>query len=109
MAAVNTHELYGTVGHRHLDGLAHWATGEYPGSALSLIECSDGRWFVEVDFGGAFDRIDGVSRPAVEPWREPAFFASEHGAREFAVRCIKAVHPGLADRDDLLGWFEERA
>lgn len=47
--AANTHRMYDTVGHEHLDGLVNWAIGEFPDTGLLLIECRDGRWFVEVE------------------------------------------------------------
>lgn len=59
---VNTHDLYKTISHEHLDGLVSWAIGEFPNAGLSLVECSDGQWFVEVDHGSAFDHLAGVSR-----------------------------------------------
>lgn len=95
----NTHAMYGTVNHEHLDGLVFWASGEFPDAGLNLVECADGRWFVEVDHGSAFDRIAGVSKPNVVPFLEPAFFASEVVARDFAFACIKEVYPELADKN----------
>lgn len=96
---VDTHKLYDTINHEHLDSLVSWATGEFPNAGLNLVECADGRWFVEVDHGRAFDDIAGVSRPTLTPYTEPAFFQSESEAREFAFTCIKQVYPDLASKD----------
>lgn len=97
--AVDTHKLYDTINHEHLDSLVSWATGEFPDAGLNLVECADGRWFVEVDHGRAFDNIAGVSRPILAPYTAPAFFQSEAEAQEFALTCIKQVYPDLANKD----------
>ncbi|MBF6649142.1 hypothetical protein [Methylobacter sp. BlB1] len=49
--AVNTHAMYRTVSYTHLDTFVDWVLGEFPDAGLNLIECADGRWFVEVDHG----------------------------------------------------------
>ena len=98
-STVSTHLMYDTINHEHLDSLVDWALGKFPSSGLMLVERSDGRWFVEVDFGHEFDAIDGVSKPKVTPYVEPRFFDREVDAREFAFACIKQVYPALVDRD----------
>lgn len=103
---LNSHALYGTVGHLHLDSLTHWATGEYPDSGLMLVECADGRWFVEVDFGDRFDAMEGVSRPYITPDVAPVFFKDETAARNFSMECLKLGHPDLKERN-LQPWFDE--
>lgn len=104
--AANTHAMYQTIGHQHLDSLVHWASGEFPDAGLNLVECQDGRWFVEVDHGSRFNHIDGISRPNVSPYVEPRFFGSEHEVREFAIACIKQAHPEVAGKN-LQEWFDE--
>ncbi|EMH0369338.1 hypothetical protein RO273_000978 [Pseudomonas aeruginosa] len=96
---VNTHDLYKTISHEHLDGLVSWAIGEFPNAGLSLVECSDGQWFVEVDHGSAFDHLAGESRPTVAPYTEPVFFQSEAEAQGFAFTCIKQVYPELENKN----------
>lgn len=97
--AENTHRRYNTVDHLHLDALVYQATGNFPNSGLALVECADGRWFVEVDFGVGFDQIEGVSKPKVTPYVEPRFFPDRAGALGFAFESIKQVHPDLRDVD----------
>jgi hypothetical protein len=104
--AANTHVMFNTVGHQHLDSLVYWATGDFPGEGLNLVECADGRWFVEVDHGEGFNAFEGVSRPNVAPYAEPRFFADEMGARAFAIECIQKRYPDLQKRD-LNEWFED--
>lgn len=97
----NTHERYNTVYHQHLDTLVYWALkgDEFPDDGLMLVECADGRWFLEVEFGNLFDQIDGISKPALIPFVEPSFFASEDLALEFAYTCLKRAYPELEGRD----------
>lgn len=102
----NTHAMYQTIGHQHLDSLVYWATGKFPDAGLNLVECRDGRWFVEVDYGVQFDGIEGISRPNVAPYVEPRFFSTEQAVRDFAIACIKQAHPEVADKN-LQEWFDE--
>lgn len=104
--AVNTHAMYRTISHVHLDSLVNWAMKDYPDAGLNLVECEDGRWFVEVDHGSRYNGMAGVSCPNVAPYIEPQFHADEKAARVFAIACIKQAHPELADRD-LQVWFDE--
>lgn len=105
--AANTHRMYDTIGHEHLDSLVNWATGDFPNAGLSVVECADGRWFVEVDHGSAFDTLEGVSRPNVAPYAEPRFFGDEDAAKDFALECIKTIYPVLRDRDLREYWAED--
>lgn len=94
----NTHALFDTNDHEHLDGVIQWATKkEYPDSSLNLVGCRDGRWFVEVEFGSAFDAIKGLSKPHIRPYEEPKFFTDDDAARAFAFEAIKQIHPEVAD------------
>lgn len=105
-AVANTHAMYQTIGHQHLDSLVYWATGEFPDAGLNLVECQDGRWFVEVDHGNRFNQIDGISRPNIAPYVEPQFFGSEQEARVFAIACIKQAHTEVGNKN-LQEWFDD--
>ncbi|UWE19383.1 hypothetical protein [Herbaspirillum huttiense] len=102
---MNTHLIYQTIDHQHLDVLVNWAIGNYPDAGINLVECKDGRWFVEVDFGTKFDGIQGVSRPKVLPFAEPRFWGTEQEARDFAIACIKQAYPETA-AINLQQWFD---
>lgn len=95
----NTHAMYRTISHDHLDTFVNWVLGEFPDAGLMLVECQDGRWFVEVDHGIRFDGMPGVSCPNATPYVEPTFFGDESAATAFALECIKQAHPELANRD----------
>ncbi len=105
-AAPNTHELYKTIYHEHLDSLVYWALGDFPDSGINLVECEDGRWFVKVDHGDDYDHIEGIARPNVSPSTEPFFCPTEEEARKFAYECIRRVHPSL-DGVDLNANYSE--
>lgn len=104
--AANTHTMFDTVSHNHLDCLVLWATGEFPGSGLNLVGCADGRWFVEVDFGDGFPQIAGISHPNIAPYCLPEFFPDELSAREFAFECIRQLYPAAAGKD-LHAYYED--
>jgi hypothetical protein len=97
--AVDTHALFKTVACEHLDVLVYWATGEFPDSGLLLVQCQDGRWYVEVEYGSAFDGVVGLSFPFVLPYTAPTFFDSEMRARDFALQCLSSALPELLGRD----------
>lgn len=71
MNEINTHIMFDTISHEHLDNLVNWATGECPDSALCLVECRNGRWFIEQDYGNTFDLFPEISRPKKVPYFEP--------------------------------------
>ena len=98
-APADTHAMYRTISHRHLDSFVYWVMKDFPDAGLNLVECEDGRWFVEVDHGSRFDGMAGVSRPNVAPYAEPQFHASEEAALSFALSCIKQGYPELRDND----------
>ncbi len=102
----DTHHAFNTISHQHLDTLVLWATGDYPDSALNLIECADGRFFVEVDFGDEFDDMQGISRPHLTPYEQPSFFDTRAEGQAFAIRAIQHQFYELSKRDDLHSWFE---
>ncbi|WP_413460698.1 hypothetical protein [Herbaspirillum huttiense] len=104
--AANTHAMYGTIEHQHLDALVCWATGDFPDAGLNLVGCRDGRWFVEVDHGDRYDSMEGISKPNLSPYVQPRFFSSEQAAREFAISCIKRAHPEAALKN-LQDWFDD--
>lgn len=105
MTEINTHIKYNTIGHEHLDDLVSWVTGEYPDSGLILVECSNGRWFVEVDYGHDFDSLLGISNPKCITYVEPSFYSSRSDALEFALALINKVYPDL-DKTKISEYFE---
>lgn len=99
MRVTDTHSLFRTVACEHLDTLVYWATGEFPDSGLILVQCKDGRWYVEVEYGHAFDGTPGLSFPFVLPYAFPTFFPTEEAARQHALQCLYPRYPKLQPRD----------
>ncbi|CAM3024891.1 hypothetical protein [Legionella worsleiensis] len=98
MFKINTHQIYNTISHEHLDNLVSWATGEYPDSGLCLVECQNGNWFVEVDFGHCFDSFTNISKPELTPYIEPRFFPNRKNALTYATEIIKQVYSSIDDK-----------
>lgn len=95
---MNTHQKYQTIGHCHFDFTYRkndsW---EYPESGLLLIECGDGRWFIEQDFGDEYDRFAGVVKSSDDVLTEPTFYANVEDVARAAFALIKQVYPTTPD------------
>lgn len=89
---------FNTVNHEHLDTVVLNATGDYPGSGLLLVECEDGQWFIEVDFGDDYDSIEGIFKPRLSA-DLPSLFDSREAAICFASGAMKQAHPEIGDQD----------
>ncbi len=55
---MNVHKVYDTINHYHLDWLT--PAGDYPKSALMVVECKDGRWMIVQEFGEEYGCFEGV-------------------------------------------------
>lgn len=106
MTQIDSHLLYQTISHEHLDDLVDWALGDYPDSGLVLVECKDGRWFVEQEYGHAFDSFSGISKPKSTPYLEPTFYPSRNDALERALVLITQVYPSI-NKTKILEYFEQ--
>lgn len=95
MTEINTHKKFNTVSHEHLDDLISWATGEYPDAGLVIVECGNSSWFIEQDYGHAYDLFSGISRPKINPYSNPVFYASREEALIIALKLIKQVHKNI--------------
>lgn len=106
MIEINTHTKFNTISHEHLDDLVSWATGEYPDSGILLVECADGRWFIEQDYGHDFDSFLGISKPKLIPYLEPYFYSSRDEALNIALELIRKVHKNL-NEEKILDYLKE--
>lgn len=103
---INTLQLFDTVHHEHLDTLSMKVDGEYPMDGLLLINCSYGKWFVEVEFGDAYNHVEGISRPSLSHnYQHPRFFDDRKQALQLAVETIRIRHPNLSD-EIVAAWDE---
>lgn len=86
----------------------YWATGEFPTSGLILVECANGKWFVEIDHGHDYDDVAGVSKPRIEPYVTPEFFDNQEMAKDFAISVLKSKYSVLSSCRNLNDWFVDR-
>ena len=99
MKKVDTHQMFKTINHEHLDSLIYFVIGDYPKSGLVLVECKDGRWFIEQEYGNEFDAISGISKPTSECYIEPNFYSNREEALTKATKLMKSLYPILTDEE----------
>lgn len=91
----DTHQRYRTINHEYLESVRNVAYLGPLRNGWSLVECEDGRWFVESN--SSFDaapHLAGVSLPRVFPYAEPSFFPNRDDALEFAIERISNLSVG---------------
>lgn len=88
---MNTHEKYHTVSHHHFDFLT--PEGEYPESALMIVECEDGRWFIQQEFGDEYSPFPGIVKSGEDIDTVPTFYLDVDSAAAAAFGYIKQIHP----------------
>lgn len=79
---VNTHLLYNTVSHGHFDVLL----ADHSLVELMIVECADGRWYLE---GAPCEWLvapEVCLNLTVEEFREPLFLESENEAVKLASK-----------------------
>jgi hypothetical protein len=96
---MGTHTKYKTISHCHLDFSYRKPDGEfdYPGSALMLVECANGLWYIEQEFGNEYDRFLGIAKSKHDILTEVSFYPNEEAAAEAAVIMIKEIYPTTPD------------
>ncbi len=96
---MNSHEKYKTVDHHHFD-FNYRSDGDkfdYPNSGLVLVECADGRWFVQQEFGDQYSQFPGILKSGEDVDTEPTFYSNVDDAARAAFAIIKQVYPGTPD------------
>jgi hypothetical protein len=71
---------------------------DYPSSALALVECSDGRWFIEQEFGDEYSQCDGVPKSRDDEVTEPNFYPNVAAAARAAVALIRQIYPTVSQK-----------
>ncbi|HHV5222674.1 TPA: hypothetical protein ACUI9T_005442 [Klebsiella pneumoniae] len=69
---MNVHKVYDTINHYHLDWLT--PAGDYPKSALMVVECKDGRWMIVQEFGEEYGCFEGVLKNDSDLHTKPSFY-----------------------------------
>lgn len=88
------HRAFGTVNHHHI--ACYSAADGHDACDIMIVECADGRWYVEDNWGGDAKGAQGVWNP-FEPSNDgPTFFPSESDAMRHAVAVVARVS-GVAE------------
>jgi hypothetical protein len=105
---METHHKYNTVFHWHFDFSYEKedGTSEYPSSGLLLVECEDGRYYLEQEFGTEYAAFPGVVKSRYDLITEPTFYSSLEAAARAAFALIKQVYPSTPDAR-LTEWLEK--
>ncbi len=89
---MNTHEKYNTVNHIHLDMLVPYT--EDVDLGLMLVECADGKWYIEQDFStDVYDKVPGVVKSETDIITEPVFYPDEETAEKAALDIVRSIYP----------------
>ena len=97
MRAPTTHEIHDTVGHSHLDAITH------EGGGLLIVECRDGRFYLEVDHGD-FPNSPGLVQKSIDSKTEPTFYEDENTAGAAALEIMRRAYPNIPEK-----WFIEKS
>jgi len=99
MNHMDTHQKYKTTFHWHFDFSYEKEDGasEYPCSGLMLVECEDGRYYLEQEFGNEYGAFPGVVESREDLTTEPTFYTSLEAAARAAFALIKQVYPSTPD------------
>lgn len=85
-----SHIKYQTVNHYHIDFMTN---NGYPNSALMIVECEDGRFFLEQEFGDEYSQFMGVLKTSYDIETKPVFYSDLKSAAEAAFKIIKIIYP----------------
>lgn len=85
----NGHAAFQTINHVHV---ACYVPAEGRDSCdIMAVECQDGRWYVEDNWGGDAMGAEGVWNPFEPSDAGPRFFDSEEAAIRHAVLVVAAI------------------
>ncbi|WP_227628532.1 hypothetical protein, partial [Klebsiella pneumoniae] len=93
---MNVHKVYDTINHYHLDWLT--PAGDYPKSALMVVECKDGRWMIVQEFGEEYGCFEGVLKNDSDLHTKPSFYPDFSSAVKSAFGMMKRLYPQYNDK-----------
>ncbi len=85
----NGHAAFNTVSHHHVS--CYDPAEGHDTCDLTIVECADGRWYVEDNWGGDAQGAEGVWNPYDRTATKPTFFESESDARKHAVTVVARI------------------
>lgn len=89
--AMNVHKSYQTITHYHFDWLT--PTGDYPKSAIMVVECKDGRWMIVQEFGEDYGCFEGVLKNESDLITKPTFYPDLRSAAMSGFGMMKQLYP----------------
>ncbi|KWB20820.1 hypothetical protein WL32_16960 [Burkholderia cepacia] len=97
---LDTHMRYDTIGHEHMSSLIRWDHDNTEGLYFMLVECRDGRWFLESEFNDEeYDQFPDIYNETKS--HEVVFYPSRLAALTRALEIANALCP-LATKTELL-------
>ncbi|MGJ8110293.1 hypothetical protein, partial [Klebsiella pneumoniae] len=89
--AMNVHKSYQTITHYHFDWLT--PAGDYPKSAIMVVECKDGRWMIVQEFGEDYGCFEGVLKNESDLITKPTFYPGLRSAAISGFGMMKQLYP----------------
>lgn len=83
------HTAFNTVSHYHVS--CYSPAPGHPNCEVSVVECDDGRWYVEDSWGSDAPGAENVWNPCDHDAKEPHFFGSQAEATAHAVVVVASV------------------
>ncbi|MYM92640.1 hypothetical protein [Duganella vulcania] len=83
------HRAFNTVGHEHVS--CYSPAEGYHSCEVMVVECADGRWYIEDNWGGDAKGAEKVWNPYDPSDAGPHFFDSEEQAMKHAVAVVAKV------------------
>lgn len=85
----NGHAAFNTVSHKHVS--CYLPADNHDPCDLTIVECADGRWFVEDNWGTDANGDDKVWNPTDRHASPPYFFDAQDEALAYAVSVIARI------------------
>lgn len=85
----NSHRAFNTVNHHHI--ACYTPAAGHDSCDIMIVECADGRWYVEDNWGGDAQGAEKVWNPFDPSSEDPHFFATEDEAMRHAVAVVAKV------------------
>lgn len=92
----NGHAAFNTVCHHHVS--SYFPADGHESCDIMVVGCSDGRWYVEDNWGGDANGVEGVWNPFDSSDSGPVFFSSREDAIKYAVAVVASV-AGVPESD----------
>lgn len=100
-----THTQYDTISHEHMSSLVRWDQDNIDGLYFMLVECRDGRYFLESEFNDEeYDQFEDIFNDTIP--RPVVFYPNRLAALKRALEIANALCP-LATKTELLEAMEK--